>query len=184
MVAAASSATAATSLAESFFPALLFLFVLTVVAYLVYSGLLTAITPATGAPPKGSVVLAYKTGTGPYRNCGSIFTNAVSILPNRETMGIYYDDPEAVPEDELRYAVGSILAEGDDVPVPAEMDKMLEDGFKIIHLPKVLTHTEPVMAYDILNLFLGSSPSSRSWLTSRSGRRCPSSSPSTGCTPS
>jgi len=62
------------------------------------------------------------------------------LLPNRTTMGIYYDDPEAVPQEELRYAVGSILAEGegkgDPEPDPAEMERMLAEGFRVTHLPR------------------------------------------------
>ena len=27
-------------------------------------------------------------------------------------IGLYYDDPESVPEDELRYAVGAVLSKG------------------------------------------------------------------------
>ena len=52
-------------------------------------------------------------------------------------MGIYYDDPDTVPESDLRFAVGSILAEGvDATPDHAELSKYLSDGFKLIHFPK------------------------------------------------
>ena len=27
-------------------------------------------------------------------------------------IGLYYDDPESVPEDELRYAVGAVMSKG------------------------------------------------------------------------
>ena len=46
-------------------------------------------------------------------------------------MGIYYDDPDTVPESDLRFAVGSILAEGADAsPDHAELSKYLSNGFK------------------------------------------------------
>ena len=31
---------------------------------------------------------------------------------NPLVIGLYYDDPESVPEDELRYAVGAVLSRG------------------------------------------------------------------------
>ena len=52
-------------------------------------------------------------------------------------MGIYYDDPDTVPENDLRFAVGSILAEGPEAtPDHTELSKYLSDGFKLIHFPK------------------------------------------------
>ena len=44
---------------------------------------------------------------------------------------------ECVPEEELRYAVGVILAKGADVQAdPAEMDVAMQNGFKIATFPK------------------------------------------------
>ena len=78
-----------------------------------------------------------QTGKGAYKNAGEIFTNAFCLSPDRRTMGIYYDDPDTVPESDLRFAVGSILAEGvDATPDHAELSKYLSDGFKLIHFPK------------------------------------------------
>ena len=66
-----------------------------------------------------------------------MFTNAFCLSPNRRTMGIYYDDPDTVAENDLRFAVGSILAEGADAtPDHAELSKYLSDGFKLKHFPK------------------------------------------------
>ena len=31
---------------------------------------------------------------------------------NPLAIGLYYDDPESVPEDELRYAVGAVISKG------------------------------------------------------------------------
>ncbi len=77
-------------------------FVLTLVAYLVYSGILSSVAPEARAPPFDKIVFAYKTGRGHYKNSGEIFTVASCIAPDKRCMGIYYDDPDAVPENELR----------------------------------------------------------------------------------
>merc|ERR1719147_627111 len=58
------------------------------------------------------MTVAYKVGRGSYKGCGVIFTESYSILPHREQVGLYYDDPEGVASEELRYAVGPILAKG------------------------------------------------------------------------
>ena len=49
-------------------------FVLTVVAYLVYSGLVASIEVKAEEPTRGDITVAYKTGTGPYKNVGELFT--------------------------------------------------------------------------------------------------------------
>ncbi len=59
-----------------------------------------------------------------------MFTEAFSLLPANKTLGIYYDDPESVPESDLRYAVGSI------VTTEAETETMTKNGFKIAKLPR------------------------------------------------
>jgi len=120
--------------------ALLLLFLallLTIVIYVVYSGLLASVEVSAQSPPFQPSVFAYKTGKGAYKNAGEMFTNAFCLSPNRRTMGIYYDDPDTVAENDLRFAVGSILAEGADVaPDHAELSKYLSDGFKLKHFPK------------------------------------------------
>jgi len=117
---------------------LLFLSLLfTIVAYIVYSGLLAPVEVSALSPPFEPSVFAYKTGKGAYKNAGEIFTNSFCLSPNRRTMGIYYDDPDTVPENDLRFAVGSILAEGPEAtPDHTELSKYLSDGFKLIHFPK------------------------------------------------
>merc|ERR1719318_191300 len=80
--------------------------------------------------------MAYKTSVGPYKNAGEFFTESFCLLPDREQLGIYYDDPEGIATDMLRCAVGPVLAKGEEKPVPEEMEKMLKNGFKIVHLPK------------------------------------------------
>ena len=45
-----------------------------------------------------------------FRNTNDATTNQEEDNPLPPHVGIYYDDPEAVPEEELRYAVGAVLA--------------------------------------------------------------------------
>jgi len=130
---------------------------LTLLLYLGYSGLFTSITVSTTEPDTGAMTLAYKTMTGPYKDAGELFTESYCLLPHREQLGIYYDDPEAVPASELRCAVGPVLAKGDEEePVPEEMEKMRENGFKIVHLPKpsyVVTASFPFTT--TISIYLG-----------------------------
>ena len=61
------------------------------------------------------MVVAYKSARGPYKGAGEIFTDIYSIMmnPDRDQIGIYYDDPDAVAANDLRYAVGVILGKID-----------------------------------------------------------------------
>ena len=34
-------------------------------------------------------------------------------MPDRDCLGVYYDDPDAVDPPDLRYAVGAIIADAD-----------------------------------------------------------------------
>jgi len=108
----------------------------TIFIYLVFSGLLYSVTVSTSDTKYGPITFAYKTHTGPYKNVGEIFTESFCLVPDREQLGIYYDDPEGVSPDQLRAAVGPILAIGSDKADPAEMEKVIKEGFKIAHLPK------------------------------------------------
>lgn len=135
---------------------LIVLTLLTLFLYLAYSGMFSPITVSTLEPDMGPIVLAYKTQTGPYKDAGEIFTESYCLLPDREQLGIYYDDPEAVPSSELRCAVGPVLAKGDEEPIPEEMEKMKNYGFKILHLPKpsyVVTASFPFTT--TLSIYLG-----------------------------
>jgi len=131
------------------------LLVLTLFTYLSYSGLFHSVTVATCETKYGPLTFAYKTHTGPYKNVGEIFTESFCVVPDREQLGIYYDDPEGVSPDQLRAAVGPILAIGEDRADPAEMEKCIKEGFKIAHLPKssfVVTATFPFRS--TLSIFL------------------------------
>ena len=80
--------------------------------YVIRSGLFAKVEVKTVEPKRGSLVVAYKVGRGPYSGAGELFTDVCSLIMTREHIGIYYDDPEAVAAQDLRYAVGVVLAEG------------------------------------------------------------------------
>jgi len=121
---------------EMWLVCMIVMLVLTIFVYAFYSGLFTSTPVSTSETVYGPLTMAYKTSVGPYKNVGEIFTESFCLLPEREQLGIYYDDPEGVQASQLRCAVGPVLAKGDAKPVPDEMEKMVKNGFKIIHLPK------------------------------------------------
>ena len=120
---------------EKLFLGLLFCLLLTIFVYFAFSGLFTTITVSTLEPDTGPITLAYKTLVGPYKEAGELYTESYCLLPHRRQLGIYYDDPEGTPPAELRCAVGPVLAQGGEAPVKEEMEKMRENGFRIVHLP-------------------------------------------------
>jgi len=131
---------------EKLFLGLLFCLLLTIFLYFAFSGLFTTITVSTLEPDTGPITLAYKTLVGPYKEAGELYTESYCLLPHRRQLGIYYDDPEGTPPAELRCAVGPVLAQGGEAPVKEEMEKMRENGFRIVHLPDpsyVVTATFP-----------------------------------------
>ena len=131
---------------EKLFLGLLFCLLLTILLYFAFSGLFTPITVSTLEPDTGPITLAYKTLVGPYKEAGELYTESYCLLPHRRQLGIYYDDPEGTPPAELRCAVGPVLAQGGEAPVKEEMEKMRENGFRIVHLPDpsyVVTATFP-----------------------------------------
>ncbi len=110
---------------------------LTLAAYIIYSGLFASIEVSSREPCYGDLTMAYKTGRGPYKNVGAIFTETYSLFPSNRCLGIYYDDPDGgTPAADLRYAVGTILAEGDVVPDAADMQAAMDNGFKVARLPR------------------------------------------------
>lgn len=137
---------------------LVVLFVFTIFTYLIYSGLFTSIEVDTKEPPYGPMLFAYKSATGPYKEAGGLFTETVCLMPNKTTMGIYYDDPDGVPADEcrwdidsirsfwgifcliilsfFRYAVGCILSQEPAAASTEDMERMIAEGFHLVHLPK------------------------------------------------
>jgi len=121
---------------EMVFVSLLVTLIITVLGYVSYSGIWSSIIVSTSETEYGPMTMAYKTIVGPYKDAGEFFNESFCLLPDREQLGIYYDDPEGMPANQLRCAVGPVLAKGTEKPVPAEMEKMVKNGFKIVHLPK------------------------------------------------
>ncbi|KAL4655215.1 testis-expressed sequence 264 protein [Arapaima gigas] len=112
---------------------------LTIVGYVVYSGLLSEIIIRTGSPPIKNITFAYKLKAGPYKECGALFTESCSIGPKLSSIGVFYDDPKEVAKEKCRYAVGSILSEGEDKPSEEMMQLYQKFGFQIFSFPAV-TH--------------------------------------------
>ncbi|XP_030633062.1 testis-expressed protein 264 [Chanos chanos] len=112
---------------------------LTVLGYVLYSGLLSEVTIGTGSPPIKNITIAYKFTEGPYKDCGALFTESCSIGPKLPSIGIFYDDPKKVPAQKCRYAVGSILSEGPEKPCEEQQRLFEKFGFRIFSFPEV-TH--------------------------------------------
>jgi len=129
--------------------------VLAGVGYLFQSGVFRHIEVETKAGPYGEMTVAYKTGKGPYKDAWQVHAEVSEILAevkgdvNRQEdastdntittphLGIYYDDPESVPEEELRYAVGAVLAVTDSTDLdPRQLEALVSAGFKVAVLPK------------------------------------------------
>lgn len=111
----------------------------TVVAFVLYSGIISDVAIKTGSPPIRNVTIAYKFKEGSYKDCGAVYTESCSIGPKLNSIGVFYDDPKERPAEKCRYAVGSILSEGEEKP-DEELQKMYEQfGFKVFSMPEV-TH--------------------------------------------
>ncbi|XP_071960972.1 testis-expressed protein 264-like [Antedon mediterranea] len=125
--------------------AILFLLLcLTIISLLFYSGLLYPIEFKAGKPPVGSLQIAYKFGRGQYSDVGEYFGEVGKLVPSAyRSFGMYYDDPEKVPSGKQRYAVGTILSEGDAEPDKELMEKLESNGYKFHNIPEVtnMVHT-------------------------------------------
>ncbi|XP_028854263.1 testis-expressed protein 264 [Denticeps clupeoides] len=112
--------------------------IVTVGALVVYSGLLSSVTIRTGSPPIRKITIAYKFKEAPYKDSGATFTEACSIGPKLRCIGVFYDCPkDSVSSDKCRYAVGSILSEGEEQP-DDELQRLYEKfGFSVISFPEV-----------------------------------------------
>lgn len=67
-----------------------------VLGLLIHSGLFAPVDIKVKKPPIGKVVIAYKDGRGPYKECGANFSEATSIAPEKKQIGLYYDPPDKV----------------------------------------------------------------------------------------
>ncbi|KAJ8259794.1 hypothetical protein GJAV_G00173530 [Gymnothorax javanicus] len=116
---------------------LLLILLVTIMGFLLYSGLLSEVHIRTGSPPIKNITIAYKFRVGPYKDCGSIFSESCSIGPKLRCIGVYYSDPNTTPAEKCRYAVGSILCEGEEKPDEDLVQQYQKSGFKIITFPEV-----------------------------------------------
>jgi hypothetical protein len=78
----------------------LVLFVIVLVLW--YSGLFTSINVKVASGPmdtEGDMIVAYKFGTGAYKNVGPSFKSLYDIVPkSTPTVGFYYDNPHVSEE--------------------------------------------------------------------------------------
>uniref|UniRef100_UPI0037E8043D testis-expressed protein 264 homolog n=1 Tax=Semicossyphus pulcher TaxID=241346 RepID=UPI0037E8043D len=116
---------------------LLVCLVVTVGAFLVYSGLLSDVIIKTGPPPIRNVTIAYKFKEGSYKDCGAAYTETCSIGPKLSTISVFYDDPKQRPSEKCRYVVGSVLCEGEEKPDEELQELYQKFGFKVFSLPEV-----------------------------------------------
>lgn len=117
-----------------------FIFVLFIAAaYLIYSGLLSEIVVLTGSPPIKKITVVYKFFQGPYKNCGHVFKESHSIGPKLPLIGVFYDDPKKVSGPDCRYAVGSVVCEGENGAPEDLLQKYQTSGFSVFSFPEV-TH--------------------------------------------
>ncbi|XP_067932541.1 testis-expressed protein 264-like [Watersipora subatra] len=131
------------------------LLLLTLFLLLIYSGLFASVDVKTGAPPIGKAYIAYKDGSGAYKNVGSNFSESTSIAPNLKQIGFYYDDPIKVPEDKLRWAVGAILAEDDEEVDPVIRLAYEKEKYKFMALPRVSASVNCIFPYTtMISIFI------------------------------
>ncbi|XP_020484693.1 testis-expressed protein 264 [Labrus bergylta] len=117
----------------------LLLSLITIACYMLYSGLSSDIIVLTGSPPIKKITVAYKFKQGPYKNCGQLFKESHSIGPKLSCIGVYYDDPKKVPGPLCRYAVGSILSEGENKADEELLKSYKSSSFNVFSFPEV-TH--------------------------------------------
>ncbi|XP_038553147.1 testis-expressed protein 264 homolog [Micropterus salmoides] len=111
----------------------------TVAGYILYSGLLSDIIVLTGSAPIKKITFAYKFKKGPYKQCGQLFKESLSIGPKLSCIAVFYDDPKKVPGPQCRYAVGSILSEGENKADEGLLKSFETSGFNVFSFPEV-TH--------------------------------------------
>ncbi|XP_037108019.1 testis-expressed protein 264 isoform X1 [Syngnathus acus] len=117
----------------------LFVILLLLAGYFLYSGLLSDIIIFTGSPPIKRVTFVYKFMEGSYKKCAKQFQEANSIGPKLSCIGIFYDDPQKVPGPQCRCAIGSIVSEGENKADKELLKRYETCGFKVFSFPEV-TH--------------------------------------------
>lgn len=74
---------------------------------MLFSGLLADITVLTGSPPVKKITFAYKFKEGPYRGCGQLFKESLSVGPKLSCIAVFYDDPKKV---NIRHSLHTTLS--------------------------------------------------------------------------
>ncbi|KAM9799457.1 testis-expressed protein 264 isoform X2 [Syngnathus typhle] len=123
----------------------LFVNLLLLAGYFLYSGLLSDIIVFTGSPPIKRVTFVYKFKEGSYKECAKQFQEANSIGPNLSCIGIFY--PRKVPGPQCRCAIGSIVSEGENKADKKLLKRYETFGFKVFVFPEVshvLTTSFPI----------------------------------------
>ncbi|KAJ8046306.1 hypothetical protein HOLleu_04934 [Holothuria leucospilota] len=110
---------------------------LTILTLLWYTGVFSTVDVSSGKPPYGAMQIAYKYATGPYKECGPLFTELHNLVPDLKLCGVYYDDPNMVEHSKLRYIVAAILAEGDGEVDKDVVKKLQDKDYKFFELPDI-----------------------------------------------
>ena len=93
--------------------------------FLYYLGLFSPLTPLEGT--EGGYLLGGVYHTGPYEEIGPAFSKVQSMADSMgiltETMvGCYFDNPKEIEADSLHSFVGVVLATGEEMNTPGNMD--------------------------------------------------------------
>ncbi len=104
---------------------------------------------------KGPYTFAYVEHIGPYHEVGKVMEELDSKMRklgfnSTDGLGIYYDDPQKTPKDELRSEVGSVITGEDMNKIEANRDKL---NFKTIENQKYLVAEFPIK--NMLSYMLG-----------------------------
>lgn len=102
--------------------------------YLCYMGMFSE--PVIVERETGPYTFAYEEFTGPYKDSGAVFDRVYNRLKNEGItttlgLGIYLDDPAAVPQEKLRSRCGVVIDEKDKGKLPA-----IKKIFKVIELER------------------------------------------------
>lgn len=106
------------------------LLAITVFGVLTYSGIFSFPSVRTGQPPINyNCTFAYQFLRGPYssNDVGAAFTLATSIAPKAPSIGIFYDNPQTVPENDLRCAVGCLISREQVTTAEADTNEVVDD---------------------------------------------------------
>lgn len=119
------------------FLVLLVLVIAVVIILLIHSGFFTEINVQTCKPCIGEITIAYKAARGPYKESGSMFTEAHTLFPQYRTIGVYYDDPKKKESSRLRYIVGLVISENGEAVNEEHKKLLIEWDYKFATFPAI-----------------------------------------------